>query len=915
MSQAHLEFALEVLRNPTDRERRAASYGMSETEFAQELLRLDDRGLTRFLRCPRSPRGRAAQAILSHITEPNRTFHPAGLADILMTQLGLTELLNRRDWAPAAVAAVQNEMINRIAALCEPITGDDATEFTQQLSSTPVLLRLISTGVLQFDRFVRELSARLADDRDALRTVFDFDSNTITEIESRLSDFHDGGRCVCALTGRNGVRVVYKPRSLVSDAVAEVIFDAVNRIAGKSMLQVPRFLTRGGYGYAEYIAGGGRDVDADSIASASWLTVVAMILGTRDLHAQNVIVTGECATVLDTECLMLPDRRRDAHAAQYPGLYELEQACERSIYGSLLPYSLVIDTSGSVIDNAGLPGLQKFELPFRARLIEVYKCVEARKRDLMSAIRDSGKARIRYVPRDTRNYADIAKWLHNKLLLTSEPLRSLALDILFTSGPNDYLSASDALQIVRHERVAIDRLDIPTFHVDLDSTDLDLGACHLSAFFVSSARDMAIARASGLCDRDLQSQLHILGALLRDSMKRRRAVEINFATPAYRTGNILGSSAAPLSRRRLLRSVDAHLLSASEAFCTSPEQPAWPIVDVDHTGTSRGLFPVDVSLYRGLAGTAFYLAHRAPYVRSASTLHLLGQQLEHTLNVHGIEANAGPFGAFDGIYGVPYALQHVADKLRTNFPLGIAPNGKLTAPANDIFDTLPSDMMSGLAGIVCVLEDQASSGSRMNAIADICARILAERVLDGGTAHSDHEKGFAHGTLGIFHALARSSRVGGVVREAANHLRVRASEMIADGAFNNDISWCRGMTGVLCCSQEVKLTRLIGMHRLAAILEQLAEDAHDTSLCCGLAGFAGALTTVDKWLQANRKVTRALSVAREKCADWIEVHAHAVPALEELGLMRGLPGVALAMFDTGRKSSGKLLQLAAPRSH
>jgi lantibiotic modifying enzyme len=200
---------------------------------------------------------------------------------------------------------------------------------------------------------------------------------------------------------------------------------------------------------------------------------------------------------------------------------------------------------------------------------------------------------------------------------------------------------------------------------------------------------------------------------------------------------------------------------------------------------------------------------------------------------------------------------------------------------------------------------------RAHAVACRAASVLAERVLDHAIGSSTRECGFAHGILGIYYALTRcsGSSVCKHVHHALQVLRPRVKELIGDGAFDKDPSWCRGMAGVLCCHREVELLGIQDAARIAGNIENLVENATDYSLCCGLAGLSSALAFVDEAISTNRRVRRSLIACRKACVESIGRNAGAPPALDQLGLMRGVVGSALSVTGTGRQVLARLLRL------
>lgn len=520
-----------------------------------------------------------------------------------------------------------------------------------------------------------------------------------------------------------------------------------------------------------------------------------------------------------------------------------------------------------------------------------------------------------YVPRDTRHYADVAQWLHRRSLLSSETLRWLALDILFTAAPQ-YLNDSELGAIVRYEKNALDQFDIPSFSVKVDSHTLNAGSAVLPEFFTKTARSMAIERVSEMSERDLSRQISILASLFRDSARHCDNSLRQGNSPTRHDSQVLTSGPRnSRSTKDILTSVDQHFVAATNTFTTRTQSPAWLVVDVDGTGYSRCLRPVDLSLYGGLSGSLMYFAIRAIQAGTAETavaVEQLSKQLLHGLRHPAEMFEIGAVGAFDGTIGVLYALNKTGRYSTSEQTREVFRGVFDGADWGRLLETEHCDIISGLAGIVCALTHLGENGvPQAEPIGRRAAGVLAERVLAKALGRSDREWGFAHGTLGIYYALTRSSKSieDKYLQHALPLLRSRVRELISDGVFDKDPSWCRGMAGVLCCHREVELFEIYDATRIAGIVENLVESTADLSVCCGVAGLSSALALAGAAVSGDRRIRHSLVSCQKSCAESIGRVAGNPPALDQLGLMRGIVGSALSITETGRQILARVLRL------
>ena len=168
-------------------------------------------------------------------------------------------------------------------------------------------MRLVDTWVAGTAEFLR----RLDEDADEIARTFrgDCAPGSVIRVEAGLSDRHRGGRRILALTFRDGVRLIYKPRGVgLEAALAEFL-----KWAGARGLEpVPaavHVLARNGYGWAEFIEqNAAADVSEvrEYYRRAGCLLFLTHLLGGRDLHMENVIACEGGPVLVDAETLLQP---------------------------------------------------------------------------------------------------------------------------------------------------------------------------------------------------------------------------------------------------------------------------------------------------------------------------------------------------------------------------------------------------------------------------------------------------------------------------------------------------------------------------------------------------------------------------------------------------------------------------------
>ena len=169
----------------------------------------------------------------------------------------------------------------------------------------PYMYRLIIQSLEQCINNLLRLMGRFTEDLDGLNKEF-FQQNPckrIVRIGGGHSDSHNGGQKVFIMDLDNGEKLVYKPRSMEID---KTYGDFLQWVCASINLPIwwYRVWDRGNYGWSEW-------VEAEPCLSYvqlkdyyrrnGVLLCVSYLLGTRDVHYENLIACGEYPVIIDLE--------------------------------------------------------------------------------------------------------------------------------------------------------------------------------------------------------------------------------------------------------------------------------------------------------------------------------------------------------------------------------------------------------------------------------------------------------------------------------------------------------------------------------------------------------------------------------------------------------------------------------------
>lgn len=172
-----------------------------------------------------------------------------------------------------------------------------------------VLARLLVLLVEQWIEVCAEFFQRLAADRDRIIQHFQWSQSPglVVDLNARCSDPHHHGRTVFLLSFAGGQKLVYKPRSMEIDQAFFLCLVWFNAHGLSLDLKCAQILSRGTYGWMEYVehlpCTSREEVQSD-YQRAGQLICLLYMLGSIDIHNENLIVNGAYPYLIDLETIL-----------------------------------------------------------------------------------------------------------------------------------------------------------------------------------------------------------------------------------------------------------------------------------------------------------------------------------------------------------------------------------------------------------------------------------------------------------------------------------------------------------------------------------------------------------------------------------------------------------------------------------
>ncbi len=706
------------------------------------------------------------------------------------------------------------------------------------------------------------------------------------------------------LTFDTGAKVVYKPRPLDADAAFGEFLAWCD-----DGFRTPRTLLRGAYGWAELIDAEPCANDAQVRAffvRAGMLLCVFHLLGTTDCHAENLIASGDQLVVVDAETALQP-QLRDAGAPPdaawgsvlragllpHWNLDGPERAFDMTALGAFdelqgpvrVPHWQHVNTDDMALGDTLRPPIAPRSLPrlggvpvsptsYRPELLagfeRMYRTLAAR-RDVLAAaaaaragpLRALAAARVRLVPRPTRDYAAMLWTGVQPEHLRSDEDRSAKLEALARSGAHPGFAP-----LREAELRALERMDVPHFVVPATSALVEPGdgpAVEVAQLFPAFGAVEERLRDWG--ERDLHDQLTIASGSFQARLAR--TVTDDDAAP-FPARAAAGAGSEDVEERALgaARRIAAALADAS---VSAPDGAArWFGLRHLAQADRYALETAGVALYDGSAGIAVFLA-TLDAVTSQRTYRELALAAVEPLRRGAPNAQVDKLGigGGSGLGSCVYALTRIA--LLLGEPALLDDARELAWRIDDaaIASDRELDVIGGSAGAILGLLalHRAAPDERIVARAVAAANhLLRERDGAPGTRawRIRTERpltGFAHGAAGIAFALLRLFAATGdtAFRDAAREAIAYERSVFVPAARNwPDLRAAASAAEPVCATMWCHGAPGIGLARLGTAhidgdehTAREIDDALDTTLvsarrdrdhlCCGNAGRADVL--------------------------------------------------------------------------
>ncbi len=301
---------------------------------------------------------------------------------------------------------------------------------------------------------------------------------TIMDVSLSAGDTHNGGRSVAVFHTDAG-SLVYKPHDLRMDVQLHALCERFFA----DFVKIPRAVSfTEGFGVSEFVKK--RRAEGDREARRFWyalggLTTFAKLMGSTDLHYQNILCSGTVPYLIDLETTMTPVSTTVSDVAQTS---DTREGLTHSPFRTLLMPARVEDMEISVLMNTDEDGIapivdgrivdvRSYLREFKKGYQDAYgRCVECRD-EIRQALRSfDPDTTVRVVLRPTRAYWKMLQKLHHHTALESEEAWEHNLETLARILHECDVTLEEG--VVDSEVRQMRRGDVPYFYATINGMSL-----------------------------------------------------------------------------------------------------------------------------------------------------------------------------------------------------------------------------------------------------------------------------------------------------------------------------------------------------------------------------------------------------------------------------------------------------------
>lgn len=516
----------------------------------------------------------------------------------------------------------------------------DRSFFLSIMDTYPALLRCTEERIDSLVDFYAEVIGHFKKDKTQIGELFSLpgEINMILDMQGVSSDLHNHGKQVLRITLDHGLEILYKPHAMDNECRYMRLMEWISGKTGIEQYRYP-FLSYAGHSWCKIVSYESCRTEDElrryyrRLGSQLFLIY---LLGTKDLHSENVIAHGEYPVLIDLETLVNIQYNQKRETAFQEICYQLTNSV---LYTGLLPF-YYFNQGGEGVNSSAISGVEGQRYPFKIPAVVhpktsdmkiAYRYPVSKKEqnlallkeefvppagfggDLISGFRDTYLAVVesrnrfreeltqlahsasRYLIQDTQRYSMLLSASYHPGFLMDGAEREL---FLYSLGKG---RTKERPEVLACERKALLKGDIPYFYYNLNDTALLMpGGGGSPDYFEKAPVDIVFEKLDALDGEDMERQCEYIKMsldLMPDSAQK-------FENRCYKVEKKTYSDESNYSRRisEAIQNLTERLLKYA-VWNHERTEVSWFTVQLSAFGKpSWEIKPMNLYLYDGLAG-------------------------------------------------------------------------------------------------------------------------------------------------------------------------------------------------------------------------------------------------------------------------------------------------------------------------
>ena len=661
-------------------------------------------------------------------------------------------------------------------------------------------------------RFVKKMCDAFHDDSAAIENEIGIKAGSIQRIIMGEGDTHNNGENVAIVCTDNGKKVVYKPRTVAGEHAFNKLLCWLNEQGVKCRLEGVGLVNRNEYGWQEFVEYKGelsREEAKEYYYKCGIFLGLFHVLGTTDIHYENVIVNGatpvfvdletlvgvsknaKCSTVLETN--LIPGIRNNiVYDFDYSGM------CGRGNVSSKIKTisvinprtdemrienveSIISENKNVVRIHGQIAKMEDFVNDVINGFDDLWEILSTKKRafiEIVNEIFGEDSLCYRQVLRATQVYGKF-------LIAATHPDYEKSIEARQNLFGRLLRNVTDEKMIARvcDEIGQMNRGDVPYYTVKYDSRDLwSNGRVVCKDYFTSTVKDCLHYRIDMLNKKNHDIQLSIVKKSLFS------AYEEQLARESGREEALDPDIFVENTAKELLDDVIEDEKEAVKFTVSLLDKRFY-------------LSVLNMDLYEG-GGLIWFLAcygKRKKNARAYEVAEKLFETAEKAMLLQ--KDNNVRLSAFSGIGSSIYLAYNLyllsgEEKYHTSFENYLKTLSELLEK-NPLGPEIQNyDYVCGIAGLIIVL-CRIYQREKQESVKNVLMNLM-EQLTSYAETETISETGIAHGISGIAYALLVMEETFAVTRDDGFYEECFEREyqnFVSNG--KNAMTWCRGLAGML----------------------------------------------------------------------------------------------------------------------